>query len=234
MNKIIVLDIKFKFGEIEDAIYPTVLIDDKNMILIDCGYTGFLPAIEQAMGENNLKCEDLTHVLITHQDHDHMGALYPLKQKYPHIQVIAGKKEAPYITGKLKSLRLKQAEEMQPYLPEEQKVFGLEFCKILKNVQPVEVDFEVQDGDYFEWCGGCTILETPGHTPGHISVYLNQEQVMIAGDASVIENGELVIANPQYTLDQKEAEASLEKIMKYSAKEIICYHGGVFIPVYNA
>jgi len=230
MDKIIVLNIKFKFGEVEDVIHPVVLKDDVNMVLIDCGYTGFLPAVEQAMEENNLFCGDLTHVLITHQDHDHMGTLSELKQKYLQIQVVASKKESPYISGKLKSLRLEQAEAMQQNLPEEQKPFGLAFCNILKNVRPVEVDLEVRDGDVFNWCGGCTIIGTPGHTPGHISIYVNQKKVMITGDAAALENGELVIANPQFTLDIKEAEASLHKIMTYSAKEIICYHGGIFIP----
>ncbi len=230
MNKIIILDIKFKFGNTEDIIHPVVLIDDVNMVLVDCGYTGFLALIEQAMKEKDIRCKDLTHVLITHQDHDHMGALYELKQKYPQVQVVAGKREAAYVSGQYKSLRLKQAEEMQSNLPEEQKAFGLEFCNILKNVRPVDVDFEVRDGDYLDWCGGCTILETPGHTPGHISVYVNQKQVMIAGDAAVMEDGKLVIANPQFTLDPEEAEVSLQRIMKYGAEEIICYHGGIFVP----
>lgn len=230
MDKIIVLDIKFKFGEVEDVIHPVVLKDDVNMVLIDCGYTSFLPAVEQAMKKNNLFCKDLTHILITHQDHDHMGTLYELKQKYPQIQVVASKKESPYISGQLKSLRLEQAEAMQPNLPEEQKSFGLAFCNILKNVRTVEVDLEVQDGDVFNWCGGCTIIGTPGHTPGHISIYVNQKKIMITGDAAALENGELVIANSQFTLDIKEAEASLHKIMTYGAKEIICYHGGIFIP----
>lgn len=230
MNRIIVLDIKFKFGNVVDVIHPVVLTDDKNMILIDCGYTGFFPALKQAMEENNLSCKDLTHVLITHQDHDHMGALSELKREYPYIQVIAGKEEAPYISGRLKSLRLEQAEAMQAELPEEQKPFGLAFCNILKNVQPVTVDMEVGDGDIFDWCGGCTIIGTPGHTPGHISIFVNQKKVMITGDAAALDHGRLVIANPQYTLDIKEAEASLQKIMTYGAKEIICYHGGILIP----
>lgn len=230
MNKIIVLDIKFKFGEAEDVIHPVVLIDDKNMILIDCGYTGFFPIIKQAIEEKNLNCADLTHVLITHQDHDHMGALSRLKQEYPDIQVIAGKKESPYICGKLKSLRLEQAEAMQESLPAEQKAFGLVFCNILRDVQPVPVDIEVEDGDTFDWCGGCTIIETPGHTPGHISVFVKQEKVMITGDAAALEDGKLVIANPRYTLNIKEAEASLQKLKMYGAKEIICYHGGILNP----
>ncbi|MDF2822543.1 MAG: beta-lactamase protein [Clostridiales bacterium] len=230
MNKIIILNIKFRFGDVEDVIHPVILNDDENMVLIDCGYTGFLPAVEQAMEENNLSCGDLTHVLITHHDHDHVGSLSELKQKYPQIQVIASKKETPYISGQFKSLRLEQAEAMQPNLPEEQKEFGLAFCNILKNVQSIPVDIEVQNGDFFNWCGGCTIIETPGHTPGHISVYVQQKEIMVAGDAAVLENGELVIANPLFTLDINEAEASLQKIMTYGAKEIICYHGGIFIP----
>lgn len=230
MDEIIVLDVKYKFGEVEDSIHPVVLKDEKNMILIDCGYTGFLPVIEQEMERYNLSCDALTYVLITHQDHDHMGALYELKRKYQHIKVVAGKKESPYISGKLKSMRLEQAEAMQENLPEEQKPFGLEFCKILKGVMPVEVDLEVQEGDIFNWCGGCTIVETPGHTPGHISIYVNQKQIMITGDAAVLENAGLVIANPQFTLDIKAAEESLNKIKFYGAKEIICYHGGVYIP----
>lgn len=230
MNKIIVLDIKFKFSEAEEVIHPVLLIDDKNMVLIDCGYTGFFPLIKQAMEENNLNCADLTHILITHQDHDHMGALYELKQKYPHIQVVAGRQEEPYISGRLKSLRLEQAEAIQENLPEEQKAFGLAFCNMLRSVQPVMVDVVVEDGDTFDWCGGCTIVETPGHTPGHISVFLNQAKVMITGDAAALEDGRLVVANPQYTLDIKEAEASLQKIKAYEAKEIICYHGGSLIP----
>lgn len=229
MNEIIILDIKFKFGEVEDEIHPVVLKDELNMVLIDCGYTGFLETIEQAMNEKNLFCSDLTHVLITHHDHDHMGSLFDLKQKYPKIKIVASKIEAPYISGQLKSLRLEQAEQMQQNLSDEQKTFALKFCNILKNVKPVKVDMEVSDGDVFNWCGGCSIIGTPGHTPGHISVYVNNNKTLIVGDAATIENGKLVIANPQFTLNIKDAETSLNKIRAYGAKKIVCYHGGIFI-----
>ncbi|MFT4104697.1 MAG: MBL fold metallo-hydrolase [Lacrimispora sp.] len=229
MNRIIVLTTTLTFGENKEIIHPVVLMDDKNMVLIDCGYTGFFSAIKQAMEEKNLNCADLTHVLITHQDHDHMGGLWELKQEYPRVQVVAGKEESPYISGELKSLRLEQAEEMQSELPEDQKQFGLAFCNLLKSVRTVPVDLEVCDGDVFDWCGGCTIVGTPGHTPGHISVFVNEEKVMITGDAAALDHGEPIVANPQYALNLTEAEVSLEKIKAYGAKEMICYHGGVLI-----
>ncbi|WP_315675710.1 hypothetical protein [Clostridium sp. 19966] len=49
MEKITVLDIKFKFGDTEDAIHPVILQDDNEMILVDCGYVGLMPIIEGAI-----------------------------------------------------------------------------------------------------------------------------------------------------------------------------------------
>lgn len=227
MEEIITLEIKFKFKDVEDTIYPVILKDDKNMVLIDCGYTGFLAAIEKAMGKNNLNGTELTHIVVTHHDHDHMGALCALKQKYPRIQIVASENEAAYISGKCKSLRLEQAEALQKLLPESQKAFGEEFCNLLRGVEPVEVDLTLQDGDVFDWCGGCEIVGTPGHTPGHISIYVKSKKTIISGDAAALENGNLVIANPHFTIDMEEAEKSLNKILNFNAEEIICYHGGI-------
>lgn len=209
-------------------IHPVVLRDEHSMVLIDCGYTGAFPLLEQAMEAKGLSCEELTHVLITHQDHDHMGGLAALKEKYPGVITAASREEAPYISGRVKSLRLEQAEAMQQGLPEEQKPFGLAFCEMLRRVRPVEVEMQVQDGDFFGWGGGCTIIGTPGHTPGHISVYAHQSGTIVAGDAAALEHGNPVLANPQFILDRQTAERSLRRIMSYGAERVICYHGGMF------
>ncbi|MCP5455857.1 MAG: MBL fold metallo-hydrolase [Thermotogae bacterium] len=227
MNEIIVLDLKFKFGDTEDHIYPVVLKDKKNLILIDCGYVGFLPVLESAFFEKGLYCKDITHVIITHHDHDHMGCLYDLKKKYPQIEIIASEKESPYISGEKKSLRLEQAEAFQKTLPEDQKAFGIAFCNLLKSVKTVKVDIKVNDGDHFDWIGGCKIISTPGHTPGHISVYSEKYNLIIAGDAIALEKGKPVIANPQFTIDMENAQLSMNNLLGSGAEKIICYHGGI-------
>lgn len=63
MENIVVLDINFSFGDVQDAHHPVVLHDDEHMVLVDCGYTGFLTNIEQAMKEANLDCNKLTQFL---------------------------------------------------------------------------------------------------------------------------------------------------------------------------
>ncbi|MCT8975308.1 MBL fold metallo-hydrolase [Clostridium sp. CX1] len=228
MEYIVVLNVSFDFGYGEDTIYPVILKDKNEMILIDCGYPEFLPKLEQSAKEKGIDFSELTKVIITHHDHDHMGSLAAIKRKYPRVQVIASEKNAPYIEGKARSLRLQQAEQTQLLLPPEQQEAGRVFQDILKAVENVEVDFTVKDGDYFPWCGGIEIVETPGHMPGHISLYINKCKVLISGDALAIENGKLEIAAPQFTLDMPEAKKSVLKLLNYDIEKIICYHGGEY------
>lgn len=222
------LDINFEYNNEIRKIYPVVLIDDLEVILVDCGYPGFLPMLENEMKSKGINPASLTKVIITHHDDDHMGALYEIKKKYPKIQVVASEMESDYISGRKKSLRLIQAEDVLKTLPEEQKQFGIEFIDILKKIKPVDVDLTVNDGEDFNWGGGVRIIATPGHTPGHISLLLKESNFIVTGDAAVVENGKLVVANPNYSLDLKQAEASLEKIISMKPDRYYCYHGGEY------
>lgn len=42
MNKLNILKINFKFDGKSNSIYPVIVEDDNEMILIDCGYPNFL------------------------------------------------------------------------------------------------------------------------------------------------------------------------------------------------
>ena len=228
MSKINVLDISFDFSGQSDAIYPVILEDENEMILIDCGYPNFLSLIEEAALAKNINIKNLSKVIITHHDYDHMGALAEFKRKYPKVKVLASEEEAPYIDGSKKSLRLEQAENIYDSLSENEKVEADYFHKILESIESCNVDIKLKDRDYFDCCGGIEILATPGHMPGHISIYHKESKSLITGDALVVENGELVIALPQYTLDMEEAKNSVKKFLNYDIERIICYHGGIF------
>lgn len=228
MNKIVMLDINFEYGDEMQTINPVLLIDKNDVVLVDCGYPNFLSLLEDEMKSKGIDPNSLTKVLITHHDDDHMGSLSELKEKYPNIKVVSSEIDSEYISGKKKSLRLEQAEKVLKDLPEEQKQFGIEFCETLRKIKPVNVDILVKDGDYFDWGGGCQVISTPGHMPGHISLYLKETNSVITGDAAVIENNKLVIANPQFALDLELAKKSLEKLISMNADNYYCYHGGKF------
>jgi glyoxylase-like metal-dependent hydrolase (beta-lactamase superfamily II) len=225
---VVLLDINFEYNNEIRNINPVVLMDDIEVVLVDCGYPGFLPLLENEMKSKGINPASLTKVIITHHDDDHMGALYEIKKKYPNIQVVASEIESEHISGRRKSLRLIQAEDVLKTLPEEQKKIGLEFINILKKIKPVNVDLFVNDGEEFNWAGGVRIIATPGHTPGHISLLLKESNSIVTGDAAVVENKKLVVANPNYSLDLKKAEMSLEKIIAMKPDRYYCYHGGEY------
>jgi glyoxylase-like metal-dependent hydrolase (beta-lactamase superfamily II) len=53
----------------------------------------------------------------------------------------------------------------------------------------VRLDEHLEDGDLLDLVGGIRVIFTPGHTPGHLSLYLERPRVLVAGDALTAEGG---------------------------------------------
>ena len=85
--------------------------------------------------------------------------------------------------------------------------------------QPLQ---SVLDGDEVF---GMQIIGTPGHTPGHISVYDPVGSLLVAGDAlNTGENG-VEGANPRFTADMAAANASIRKLATLSYESLVVGHG---------
>ncbi|MCK2000949.1 MBL fold metallo-hydrolase [[Brevibacterium] frigoritolerans] len=225
--KIIELPIEFEFNGQKNHINPSLFISKNELTLVDTGYPNFLPNIESEISKNGYDMKNLKNIIITHYDIDHIGSLYHFKEKYPHINLIASEVESKYISGEMKSERLVQAEEMLENMPIQEIEFGKWFIQQLKNLKHVSIDEKVHDGDWI-LDNECRVVATPGHTSGHISLYFPRLKTVIAGDAAVIENHELLIANPHFCLNVEKAEQSLRKIKDLKAENYYCYHGGTF------
>ena len=224
------LDLHYVFGEADQHLFPTVLFGKGEVVLVDCGYPGSLVLLEEQLFAHDIHPDSLTKLVLTHQDDDHMGAAAELKERYPDIQIAASQIEAPYLSGQLKNLRLQQGEEFQSRLPDDQKAFGEQFCNRFRALRPVPVDLLLSPGDRFDWGGGCEIIASPGHTPGHISIRALDNEFMITGDAAVVEDRELAVANPEYCLNLALAQNSLDRIVQYHCRHYVCYHGGLLEP----
>lgn len=224
------LTVTMLFGGVENTVHPTLLLCGDSAVLVDCGYSGSLPLLEKELQRYGLTAIQVTDVVLTHHDHDHMGAAAALKRLNPAVKIHAAAFEAPFITSQEKPLRLQQAEEMQKMLPPAQQSFGEAFCAMLRRVEPVSVDELLHDGETLSCCTGCHVIATPGHTPGHISLWSEQDNIVITGDAIALEGGIPVIVNPQFTLDLAQATASMEQLLSLHATAYYCYHGGIYVP----
>ncbi len=69
------------------------------------------------------------------------------------------------------------------------------------------------------------IIETPGHTPGHISVLSPDAGLLIAGDALNGSNGGVTGANPQFSSDMATANLSVKKLAGYDFDTVVFGHG---------
>jgi glyoxylase-like metal-dependent hydrolase (beta-lactamase superfamily II) len=99
--------------------------------------------------------------------------------------------------------------------------------KVLEHLEPVRIDEYVENGTRLDLAGGTKVISTPGHTPGHISLYLERSKVLIAGDALTSERGSLNGPNPSMTLEMRTALQSIRRLADLEVDTIVCYHGGV-------
>lgn len=93
-------------------------------------------------------------------------------------------------------------------------------------MEHVDVDIKVTDGAMI-LNNEVEVVQTPGHTAGHISLYIQSINSAITGDAAVKEGEKLVVANPKYSMNLEEAEHSLKKIKDLNADKYYCFHGGL-------
>jgi glyoxylase-like metal-dependent hydrolase (beta-lactamase superfamily II) len=221
--QILNFNIRKQLQNLEVDLYPSIIKDGNEIYLIDCGYEDTFDDFMEAFA--SLKISDLTGIIISHDDIDHLGALSLFKEAYPSIKIFCSEIERNSVEGITKSERLIQAENSLPHLPEEYKPWALGFIQQLQNIKRIPVDITLTEDDRI--ADQIRVIYTPGHTSGHISLYIPSLQTVIANDALVIENGEFNIANPQFCLDLKNAIQSVEKIKNLNPKKIICYHGGM-------
>jgi glyoxylase-like metal-dependent hydrolase (beta-lactamase superfamily II) len=184
--------------------------------LIDAGLPGQQEAIAAALGEAGVAVGDLRRIVLTHQDFDHVGSLHDLVRA-SGARVLAHETEVPFIDGS------QPPRFARPELVAERP----ELRHVMERFRPTPVDEALQDGTRLDLAGGVRVVFTPGHTPGHMCLFLERSGTLVAGDALTASEGRLEGPNPSATPDMPEAARSVAKLAELDVRAIVCYHGGV-------
>jgi glyoxylase-like metal-dependent hydrolase (beta-lactamase superfamily II) len=225
-----VLDLSMQLMGAPSSVHPTLVWDESDAVLADAGYAGQLEVLRAQVEAAGLSLDRITKLIVTHQDIDHIGGIEPLlAEEGDHIEVLAHELDRPYITGEKRLLKaspenLARFAERMSSFPEERRRAVIDAFQKTK----ARVDGTVSDRERLPWCGGITVVHTPGHTPGHICLYLERTKVLVAGDALNVVEGELVGPSPQSADDIGQAVASLKKLAPYEIETVVCYHGGPY------
>jgi glyoxylase-like metal-dependent hydrolase (beta-lactamase superfamily II) len=198
--------------------FNTSLIMDsaQGPTLVDTGLPGQLDAIAAAIAEAGIRVADLKRVVLTHQDIDHVGSVHDVV-RVSGARVLASAVEAPFIDGReLPRFARPEILEQRP-----------ELRALAERFQWTPVDEQLQDDTRLDLAGGVRVVFTPGHTPGHMCLYLERGKVLIAGDALTANEGQLMGPNPGATPDMVTAGRSVARLAALDVAAIICYHGGL-------
>jgi len=206
-------------------IYLTLTWDGEHLVLMDAGFPGQTDMIVQAIADAGFAARQLTHIIITHQDMDHIGCVMDLQQLAPAALVMAHQEEAPYIDGRKTPIKLAALLENYAALPAERKAW----CDRMKEGygnRKITVAQTLTDGEILPVCGGIEVIHTPGHTPGHICLFLQESGILVSGDAINIQDGAATGPNPQHTMDMELGLLSMKKALLYPVTGLVAYHGG--------
>ena len=159
------------------------------------------------MGKRILKeAEKLGHVkgiLLTHGHSDHVGGLKKILE-LKKVPVFAHENDIKYMEGKEPFPGRKKAEFLvQPDLVQPLKMTN-------GNIDPIE---------------DLIPIHTPGHSPGHVVYYHQEDQVLIGGDLFTSKNGQLRKPMAMFTSDMKEAVKSGRVVEELKPSIVSICHG---------
>jgi glyoxylase-like metal-dependent hydrolase (beta-lactamase superfamily II) len=95
------------------------------------------------------------------------------------------------------------------------------FSSIIK-AAPVKPELLLKDNDRV---GRLTVIYTPGHSEGSISLMDSERKVMFAGDAIRFMDNKLTGPPEQFTLDMNKAKESIRKISMFDFDIMLSGHG---------
>lgn len=193
----------FDRGDRRVTIHPSGVETDDGLVLIDAGFPGQTDELASALAEEGFDLDDVETLFLTHQDGDHAGGARELVER-TDATVMAHPRDAPAIEGGEDPV--KSSGDRYP---------------------PVPVDVRVVEGVAFRTeAGPMRVVETPGHTPGHVSLVLPDADLLIAGDALTADEDGLGGPSERFTPEMDEAIDSVGKLAEFDAERTLCYHGG--------
>ncbi|MGA7193354.1 MAG: MBL fold metallo-hydrolase [Anaerolineales bacterium] len=199
---------------------PYLIMDPDGLTLIDTGLPGSGRKILNYISGLGRSPSDLKRIIITHSDIDHFGGLSEIK-KASGARIYASAIESEAMSQGRSSRQIKPKKFFRKLL------IGIA-SRVMKPA-PIGANEFLTEGQILPLLGGLRVLETPGHTPGHISLFSPSTGILFTGDSIVSHNGGLVRSIKANTWDETKADESARKQSTLGAGIVCSGHGPVVL-----
>jgi glyoxylase-like metal-dependent hydrolase (beta-lactamase superfamily II) len=187
-----------------------VRVDD-GVVLIDAGMSSTGADVDALLRAMQMPGDSIRALLLTHWHNDHAAGASAIRQRCG-CSVLYHQAETPWLTrtyahGGLRGWLAKHIPEWG---------IGVLFIGLLGEAVPqaVEATEFLVDGQIVH---DFEVIETPGHTPGHLSFYYAREKALFAGDALAVIGEQVRFMARPVTANLEQARRSMNKIL---AREI--------------
>lgn len=150
--------------QLTSALFPVnafLIVEPDGLTLIDTLYHGSCAAAIHAAAEH--MGMPIRRIVLTHSHVDHAGSFDQLLTMLPAVETIIGSREAPLFAGNRALLSTEEASPLRG--------------NYLRST--AQFTRTVTGGDMI---GSLQVIDTPGHTPGHISLFDQRNGVLYCGD----------------------------------------------------
>jgi glyoxylase-like metal-dependent hydrolase (beta-lactamase superfamily II) len=186
--------------------------DGENLTLIDTGLPRNDKKILKYIESIGRKSNDVKTIVLTHFHIDHVGSLKKIKEA-TGAKVAAHEVEAEIISSKKTA-------------PKPKNLMIKALTAVIK-ADPVDVELPLKDNDKV---GRLTVVYTPGHSEGSISLLDAERRVIFVGD-TVRFNGDKIEGPPErFTLDPQKAKDSIGHLASFDFDILLSGHGEPLMP----
>lgn len=196
-----------------------LLCDPDGLTIVDTGMPYSEKKILEYLAGLGRSAQEIRHILITHADLDHYGCLAAL-QAATGARTYASQAEAEAMSKGQSSRPVdRSVGRVQRYL------IGL--AGSLLKAAPFQVDEILSEGQVLPVLGGLQVVETPGHSPGHLSFYAPSAGLLFCGDSMKSDSKGLRASRSRNNWDQVQAGASVRRQACLGAHIVCPGHGPV-------
>lgn len=211
----------YVFDEIGETVHAYAWVWQEGVTLIDTGMPSHAPAINDALIKNGFPLHRVKRIIVTHGDLDHMGGLAQLRRAT----------RAGVACHTVEKALLEKPSKRHPTSLLLRPIFSLVTLAPGLRSEAVHPDELLVDGQ--ELAEGFTVIHTPGHTAGHISLLHRARRFLITGDALSNRTGKLTLPPPLFTPDMHNAQRSLWKLAKKYGDDFDAVFFGHGAPILN-